>query len=143
MQRGKVQWGCVDCLISQPFDEADARAKSSLPVLDTLPSVLALPLHEYATEPSPVLRLHRLCDAVEILTRFCAIVAIGEVRGLNAGNLPEDVLAELQPRIEMPTFGKGRGMLDALLAHLPRTAPLVIGELPELVRGQQFPASAE
>ncbi|MCP6726078.1 hypothetical protein NL526_28880, partial [Klebsiella pneumoniae] len=71
--------------------------------LDALPSLLALPLHEYATETSPVLRLHRLCDAVEILTRFCTIVAIGELRGPNDGNLPEAILSELQPRIEMPT----------------------------------------
>lgn len=112
-----------------------------LAALEALPSVLSVPLHEYASEAaSPVLRLHRLCDAVEILTRFCAIVAIGEVRGLNAGKLPEAVLAELQPRIELPTFPKWRGMLDALLIHLPRTAPLVVGELPDFVRGHLLPA---
>src|SRR5438477_457539 len=52
----------------------------SLPGLDRLPSLLAIPLHELAVEPHPVLQLHRLCDAVEILTRFCTVVALGEWR---------------------------------------------------------------
>ncbi len=38
--------------------------------IDPLPSVLALPLREFAIETHPVMRLHRLCDAAEILTRL-------------------------------------------------------------------------
>jgi hypothetical protein len=44
-----------------------------------LPSVLAIPLAEYATETHPVLRLHRLCDAAEIVTRFCTLVGLAEL----------------------------------------------------------------
>ena len=138
MIRGKKTWFCEDCKITQPFDDAVV-PPPPLKGLDALPSLLALPLHEYATETSPVLRLHRLCDAVEILTRFCTIVAIGEVRGLNDGQLPEAVLSELQPRIETPTFGKWRAMLDALLQHLPHTAPLVVAELPDFIRQRLLP----
>ncbi len=138
MIRGKKTWFCEDCNVKQPFDDAVV-PPPPLKGLDALPSLLALPLHEYATETSPVLRLHRLCDAVEILTRFCTIVAIGEVRGLNDGQLPEAVLSELQPRIETPTFGKWRAMLDALLQHLPHTAPLVVAELPDFIRQRLLP----
>jgi len=137
-QVGKF-WVCGECGEQPPIGALSTALANSLPGLDALPSLLALPLREYATEKSPVLQLHRLCDAVEILTRFCSIVAIGEARGLNAGQLPEAVLSELQPRIEMPTFGKWRGMLAALVQHVPTTAPLVVPELPDFVRKQLLP----
>jgi len=131
-QVGKY-WMCGECGERCPLAASPTALANPLPGLDALPSLLALPLHEYAMERSPILQLYRLCDAVEILTRFCTIVAIGEVRGLNAGQLPKAVLPELQPRIEMPTFGKWRGMLAALVRHLPLTAPLVVAELPDFV----------
>src|SRR4051812_35595665 len=93
MEKGRKFWNCQECGTSVPVAPSvtERVATAILPALEALPSVLALPLHEYAAETSPVLRLHRLCDAVEILTRFCAIVAIGEARGLNDGRLPEAV----------------------------------------------------
>jgi len=79
------------------------------------------------------MRLHRLCDAVEILTRFLTVLTLGEVRQ-KAGTspLPDDLLRELQPRVEYPTFGKWKGMLEALLRHCLRTASLVVPELHDL-----------
>jgi hypothetical protein len=144
-QVGKF-WMCGECgaqspvgALSSPPVPLPVAPTYPLPGLDALPSLLALPLHEYATENEPVLQLHRLCDAVEILTRFCTIVAIGEVRGLNEGKLPDAVLTELQPHIKVPTFGKWRGMLDALLEYLPRTALLVVPELPAFVQHHLLP----
>jgi hypothetical protein len=45
-----------------------------------LPSVIAITLAEYFQEAHPVLGLHRLCDAVEALTKFLTVAALGEVR---------------------------------------------------------------
>jgi hypothetical protein len=116
-------------------DAGPARAVLMTGRFDRLPSMLALPLNEYAVEPHPVMRLHRLCDAAEILTRFCTVVALGEVRQ-KAGSdpLPEELLRELQPRVEYPTFGKWKAMFEALIRHCPRTAPLEVPELIELAR---------
>ncbi|HJT77787.1 MAG TPA: ATP-binding protein, partial [Gemmataceae bacterium] len=114
---------------------------SALPErFDRLPSVLAIPLRQYATETHPVQRLHRLCDAAEVLTRFLTIVALGELRArLGDAPLPEDVLQALRPRIERPTFGQWRDMLEALVRHLQRGEPLVVPELPEFVQQHWLP----
>src|ERR1700735_2802688 len=63
MTRGKKTWICEDCDVKHPFKEAGVPQPSTLPGLDALPNVLAAPLHGYTTETSPVLQLHRLCDA--------------------------------------------------------------------------------
>jgi hypothetical protein len=106
-----------------------------------LPSILALPLHEFAAETHPVLRLHRLCDAVEILTRFATIAALGELRmRLGDAPLPDDLLRELQPRIEYPTFGKWRGMLAAVTRAGRTLAGPVVPELSAFVEQHLLPA---
>ena len=81
-----------------------------------LPSVIAIPLEEYRRETHPVLRLHRLCDAMEVLSKFLTVVALGEVRRQLPGwPLPNDLLKVLQPQIERPTFGQWLAMLLALI----------------------------
>jgi WD40 repeat protein len=108
--------------------------------LARLPSVLAIPLHEYAAEAHSVMRLHRLCDAAEILTRFLTIVALAELRGrLGGAPLPGEVLQVLQPQIERPTFGQWRNMLAALVQHVERGDPLVVPELPNFVQEHWLP----
>jgi hypothetical protein len=109
--------------------------------LARLPSVLAIPLGEYAAETHPVMRLHRLCDAVEILTRFLTIAALGELRArLGDDPLPEDLLQILRPQIERPTFGQWRNMLQAVVAALGRSEPLVLPDLPDFVTQHLLPA---
>jgi WD40 repeat protein/DNA-directed RNA polymerase subunit RPC12/RpoP len=101
--------------------------------LGRLPSVVAIPLLDYQAEAGhPVMQLHRLCDAAEILTRFLTITALGELRcRLGDGPLPEDLLKSLQPRIERPTFGQWRDMLSTLIAVLEKADDLVLpGLLP-------------
>jgi hypothetical protein len=134
MLQGQKSWLCEECGQRLPLTPAGVR-----PELINLPSLLAIPLQEYATETHPVLRLHRLCDAVEVLTRFCAVVALGEVRvRLGDEPLPQDLLRTLQPHIERPTFGQWRDMLQALLGSLRRGAPLVVPQLPDFVSGHLF-----
>ena len=43
----------------------------------------SLAIIEYLDETHPVLRLHRLCDAVEILTRFLTMTALGDRAGIS------------------------------------------------------------
>jgi hypothetical protein len=120
--KGKKYWVCEECGHRVPV--SDAAAGPPPDALAALPSPLALPLRDYAQEAHPVLRLHRLCDAVEIVTRFCVVVALGEQRVRCAGQpLPEALLRELRPRIELPTFGKWKAMLEALVRDLPRGRP--------------------
>ena len=81
MLRGQTYWLCETCTHRVPLAGAEASVSDPLaPHLAQLPSIVAIPLREYVTEVHPVLRLHRLCDAVEILTRFCTIVELGELR---------------------------------------------------------------
>src|SRR5438270_960779 len=102
------------------------------PTAECLPSLLAIPLHDYAAEVHPVLRLHRLCDAVEILTRFCAVAVLGEYRArLGDEALPPELLKHLQEHVERPTLGRWAAMLAALVEGLDRGAPLVLPELPD------------
>jgi len=118
-----------------------------LPELEALPSLLSLPLSEYADTSHPVLKLHRLCDAVEILTRFFTTVALAEVRALHPElGLPESLLETLRPHIERPTLGRWLHILNALLNSLGRPEPLVVRELPDFVRNRllsAFPRDSE
>ncbi len=110
------------------------------PDLTRLPSVLAIPLRDYFTEDHPVLRVHRLCDAAEIVTRFLTILALGEVRRMRGDDpLPTRLLRELQPQIQRPTFGHWRRMLEVLTRELRRCNELVVPELPKFAGDRLLP----
>jgi WD40 repeat protein len=130
MVRGRRSWICEECDHRAPLEPP---AVSATAREDHLPSLLAIPLAEYRSEEQPVLKLHRLCDFVEILTRFCTALALGEIRAaVGEVPLPEALLRELRPRIALPTLGKWRAMLVAAADHLPKAA-LILPELPDLV----------
>jgi len=121
MKRGKTFWTCLECG-HQVYDAALRVAAPAWPGsadLEKLPSGLALPWWEFRREAHAVMRLHRLCDTAEILTRFLTIVALGELRAANAGSLLPEVLNAVSSQIERPTFGQWRDMLRALVARLP------------------------
>src|SRR5215813_4364024 len=117
MTRGQRFWICEECGRRLPLgDMAPGATAPHLAGLERLPSVVAIPLRQYAETSHPVLRLHRLCDAVEVLTRFCAVVALGELRALHGGQpLPGDLLRELRPLVERPTFGQWKDLLALLV----------------------------
>src|SRR4051794_30855305 len=48
-------------------------------LVQKLPHPLAVVLHEYLAEPNDYIKLHRLCDAAEMLTRFLATVVLAEL----------------------------------------------------------------
>jgi WD40 repeat protein len=107
---------------------------------DRLPSVLAIPFFEYYQETHPVMRLHRLCDAIEILTRFSFMVELGELRLRLGGNpFPEPLARALRDQIERPTFGQWKSLLRATAGGLGRTEPLIVPELREFVLEELIP----
>src|SRR5450759_1383620 len=130
MTRGQKIWFCEECGLRRPRYLAPPESPSSrLAGLDCLPSMLGIPLREFEEEAHPVMRLHRLCDAIEILTRLFTIVSLAELRWhLGDAPLPEDLLRELQPQIERPTFGQWRNMLQAVSLAGRRSASLVVPE---------------
>ena len=79
MVPGQRFWLCEECDCRVPLKAEAALPPPALPAgVAGLPSVLAIPLSEYFGETHPVMRLHRLCDAAEIVTRFLTIVALGK-----------------------------------------------------------------
>jgi WD40 repeat protein len=133
-------WICGghDELVSVPSGGPPPIAASGR--FDRLPSVLAIPLGEYAREMHPVMRLHRLCDSVEILTRFSFIVELGELRKRLGDNpFPEPLARALRDQIERPTLGQWKNLLQVTAEGLSRTEPLVVPELREFVLGELIP----
>src|SRR5262249_53783946 len=102
-----------------------------------LPHTLAVPLDEYALETNAYVKLHRLCDAAEMLTRFLAVVALAELH--EAGRpFPAALRAALLDGIERPTFGvwthllrlasrEVAGVDDSLVPELPRLTADLLG----------------
>jgi hypothetical protein len=111
-----------------------------LPDLQLLPSVVAIPLDDARAETHPVMRLHRLCDAFEILSRFCTILALSELRvQLGESPLPQSLLRRIQPQIERPTWGQWLGMLEAVVAELAGRSPVILPGLAGFVRDEVLP----
>src|SRR5262249_42351364 len=134
MTAGKKLWICEECGHRHEF-APDAAPRP----WTAWPSLVAVPWDEYHHETHPVLRLHRLCDAVELLTRFLTVLALGECRARIGGLLPDGVLDAVRERIELPTLGKWRAMLEATVGLLHRGDPLALPELPDLVTGRLLP----
>ncbi len=71
---------------------------------EAFPNVIALPLREYLLEEHPVVRLWTMCDTIELLLRFFALVLIAERKQTN-GSLPDDLARRLADIVEKPTMG--------------------------------------
>lgn len=143
MARGRDFFVCLNCR-TQIADRAPSSEMTQSAGLDTLPSIIALPWSAYRHESNPVLRLHRACDAVEVLTRFCTIVALGEWRQrLGDGAWPPELITLFQSHVERPTFGLWKEMLLAIVEQLKSGSPLVVPELVDFVTNWLRPAIAE
>lgn len=105
-----------------------------------LPAVVAIPLAEYLRERGsnashPLMALHRLCDAVEVLVRFATIMGIGELR--RRGPLPGDLLNRVRRNIDRPTFGVWVRVLKLVTEELDRERTRFAPVAPELVGAWQ------
>ena len=117
-------------------------------LIDSLPHVIAMPLHEYAEEDHPGMKLWAACDAVELLLRF--LVTVGVADRHRHGELDDKLLKQLWGKIEMPTLGawmamarslaeaKGKGALIA-----PEIDDFVMEPLSELLYGPENPGTAD
>jgi hypothetical protein len=111
-------------------------------LLTRLPSMVAIPVQEYLLETHAAMRLLRLCEAAELVTKFLAIAALAELRRHDSrGALPPSVVdALLHHQIERPTFGQWANILKTLSDALPAVETLVLPELPEIANDRLLPA---
>jgi hypothetical protein len=101
------------------------------PLLEQLPTSLALPVAEFLREASPFVALHRLTDAAELVTRFFAIVALSDVHQ-QLGGFPQSLQRELGDRLAGPTFGAWRDLAAAALRTIREQGrPCFLRELPD------------
>ena len=76
-----------------------------------------------------MLRLHRLCDAAEMLVRFLATAALGEIVASKGDDLPDAVQSVLLDCLERPTLGQWIAILRTACRALP---PEPVALVPEI-----------
>lgn len=121
-------WECEDCETRFADDSLKDFLTASGDSFDLLginsPSVIAVPILAYHREKHPVMRLHRLCDAIEMLTRFATVVMMSPFRQENGEvQFPTGLENFLRSTIRRPTLGVWARMLEALVQET-RKEPL-------------------
>ena len=89
MKQTEKFWFCPDDgeRVTLTAKAAFSASAQSNPFLQTLPTQIALPVSEYLAETQPFIKLHRLVDAAELITRFFAIIALSDSRK-QVGEIP-------------------------------------------------------
>ena len=83
-------------------------------LVDSLPTVLSIPLAEYQRENNPVLALWAASDLMEITLKFLVMAALGEHE-----ELPAELQEELRDKqLERPTLGNWMGMAEIVGNYL-------------------------
>ena len=113
-----------------------------------LPQVIAIPLHEYAEEDHPGMKLWAACDAIELLLKFLVIIGAADRR--QHGELDDKLLKELWGKIEMPTLGAWLSMAISLSQTkskndlmMPEIDQYVNATLKTLLYGPDNPGTAD
>ena len=113
-----------------------------------LPQVIAVPLHEYAEEDHPGMKLWAACDAIELLLKFLVIIGAADRR--QHGELDDKLLKELWGKIEMPTLGAWLSMAISFAQTkskqtlmLPEIDKYVNESLKTLLYGPDNPGTAD
>ena len=129
--------------------EGDKPNKSSSTASDSIfkwvqswPTPVAVPLHEYASETHPVAKLWAACDAVEMTLRLLVITGVSQKA--KDGVLPENLARKMQDILETPTLG-GWFVLAQSLMQDPDLAESawVMGPLRDLLYGPKPPGTPE
>lgn len=141
MFRGEKFWVCGNCGSSVPIEQQPILKPlpSDHPfshLIGELPTPIAFVLYEFFAESHPYIALHRLCDAAEIITRFFTIIALSDLLRQH-GQFPEPVQDALTEKIERPTFGAWKELLQIACQNLKGC---FVDELPEFVKEQWLPA---
>ena len=118
LTRLRKGWLCEDCgerippdafALEPSAEAADPRVLGE--IIDRLPSLLAIPLADYAAEQNPVLKLWYACDVVELMLRFLVMVGVADLR--RHGDLPDRVAL-----LRLTVAGRPRlDVRDHMLAH--------------------------
>ena len=117
-------------------------------LIKDLPQVIAIPLHEYAEENHPGMKLWAACDAIELLLKFLVIIGAADRR--QHGELDDKLLKDFWGKIEMPTLGAWLSMAISLAQNkskqtlmLPEIDKYVNETLKTLLYGQDNPGTAD
>lgn len=95
-----------------------------------LPFPLALVVCEYLKETNPFIKLHRLIDAADLLTRFTAIIMLSDLLR-QCSSFPSPLRLALLEDIERPTFGVWKNLLRLACDNLPKQEGKCICFVPE------------
>jgi tetratricopeptide (TPR) repeat protein len=116
--------------------------------IDSLPQMIALPLHEYLHESHPSQKLWAACDVVELLLRFLVTISTADRR--KQGELDDKLLRQIWGKIEMPTLAAWFSMACSLAEArfegdliAPEIDPYVSGPLKSLLYGPESPGTPE
>lgn len=136
----------VDAIGSTPDAGSMGTPEHALAGLDVerLPSVIAIPLSEYAAEKDPLLCLWRMCDTIELTLRLVVAVAVADVLRASEQVLPAKLRATLAEEIDEPTLAGWRAMARELAnqvhdgAVVPEITHFVTGSLEPFLRGPEL-----
>jgi len=128
--------------------DANTSSSSFSNFIKDLPQVIAIPLHEYAEEDHPGMKLWAACDAIELLLKFLVIIGAADRR--QHGELDDKLLKDLWGKIEMPTLGAWLSMAISLAQTkskqtlmLPEIDKYVNETLKTLLYGPDNPGTAD
>jgi len=113
-----------------------------LALAERLPFPLAAVLSEYVDAVDAFIKVHRLADASEILSRFMSMVLLSDVLRQHS-EFPESIRSELHQQLERPTFGAWKNLLEHANLQLPKQGGRIqcfIPELPDFVNSRLLPA---
>jgi hypothetical protein len=104
-----------------------------------LPSIAAVIISEYVHESAAFIKLHRLIDAAEMITRFLCVTMINDVYA-QFGQFPHEFRYNQLLKLRRPSFGPWKNMLAGALRTLTSRGnkPFLI-ELPEVWRDSWAP----
>ena len=129
--------GAIAALTSTQLETA--AVDTLTPLIDALPTPLALLLRDFQQETHPVLKLWAACDTLEILLRLLVFLSIAEL--VQSGPLPDKLLQSLGDGIETPSLSTWESMANAAANRLssdtlfPELRPTVKNDLNLLLEG--------
>ena len=131
----------IASLITNPPGETTSSqvhdGSTSIPWIESLPYMIQESVHNWYTEPNPVIRLWQACDALEMLTRYIVLIRLGEHHTGNT--LDAKILHQIGLDLQRPTFGKWIGIATTLLKHAPTKDAIIFQEMEDFVNTELFP----
>ncbi|HEX2440307.1 MAG TPA: hypothetical protein VHT71_18485 [Methylomirabilota bacterium] len=98
--------------------------------IERLPHPLAVALRGHALEERPFVRAWRLCEAMEMLTRFLTATALAEIAaGMGEAGFPPALRRVMTSGLGRPTFGAWAAILREARAALPPSDRMLAPEL--------------